>query len=58
MVYGSALAWDSATPLLAPLLSMTLFFHTVFERHFGDAWREVRRRMPRLAPFTTPGGKT
>ena len=64
MVYGSAIAWDSAlTLLLALLLTMTLFFHTVyeeslFERHFGDAWRDYRRRVPRLVPFTTPGGKS
>ena len=64
MVYGSALGWDSAlTLLLALLLTLTLFFHTVyeespFERHFGDAWRDDRRRVPRLVPFHTPGGKS
>jgi protein-S-isoprenylcysteine O-methyltransferase Ste14 len=62
MVYGSAIAWGSVlTLLLAPLLTMTLFFHTVyeellFEAHFGDAYRAYRRRVPRLVPFTRPGG--
>lgn len=61
MAYGSALAWNSSVTLvLALLLSLTLFFHTVyeeslFEGHFGAAWRDYRRRVPRLVPFAPHG---
>lgn len=62
MIYGSAIAWGSVlTLLLALLLTMTLSFHTIyeellFEAHFGDAYRDYRRRVPRLVPFVRPGG--
>lgn len=62
MLYGSAVAWASLLTVgLALLLSMTLYFHTVYEellleRHFGDAWREYRRRVPRLVPSIRTGG--
>src|SRR5262245_3526145 len=52
MLYGSALAWASLlTLLLALVFSLTLYFHTVFEellleQHFGEAWRDYRRRVP------------
>ena len=49
------------TLLLALFLSMALFFQTVqkqllFERHFGAAWLDYRRRVPRLVPFAPHGG--
>ena len=57
MVLGVALAWDSALTLsLALLLVVPFFFHTVyeealFERHFGEAYLDYERRVPRLVPF-------
>lgn len=56
-VTGSALTWNSVPLLLlAAGLSVTLHRHTLheealFERHFGDAYRQYRRRVPRLVPF-------
>lgn len=56
-IAGSALVWNSAlTLLLAALLVIPFWFHTVFEellfeQHFGDEFREYRRRVPRLVPF-------
>jgi len=61
MVLGAALAWDSAlTLLLAVLLAVPFFLHTVyeealFEQHFGDAYLDYQRRVPRLVPFARPG---
>ena len=61
MVLGAALAWDSAlTLLLALLLVVPFFFHTVyeealFERHFGEAYFDYQRRVPRLVPFARRG---
>jgi len=58
MLLGAALAWNSAlTLLLAALYTLPLFFHTVyeesmFERHFGEAYRAYELRVPRLVPFT------
>ena len=57
MVLGAALAWDSAlTLLLALLLVVPFFIHTVyeealFEPHFGEAYLDYQRRVPRLVPF-------
>lgn len=54
---GSALVWNLASLLLlAVALSVTLYGHTLHEEalfldHFGDAYREYRRRVPRLVPF-------
>lgn len=64
MLFGQALVWGSLlTLLLAVVLSVTLFFHTVyeellFEQHFGSAYRDYCRRVPRLVPFVPPGGAT
>jgi protein-S-isoprenylcysteine O-methyltransferase Ste14 len=61
MVLGAALAWDSALTLaLALALAVPFFFHTVyeealFERHFGEAYFDYERRVPRLVPFAPPG---
>lgn len=54
---GCALAFDSALTLaLAALFVLPLGMHTwveeqVLEGEFGDAWRDYRRRVPRLLPF-------
>jgi protein-S-isoprenylcysteine O-methyltransferase Ste14 len=59
--FGSAWVWNSAlTLLLALLLGVPLFLHTVyeehlFERHFGDAYFAYQGRVPRLVPFVRPG---
>ena len=56
-IAGAALLWNSAlTLLLAVFLAVPFFLHTVheealFERHFGDTYRDYRRRVPRLVPF-------
>jgi protein-S-isoprenylcysteine O-methyltransferase Ste14 len=61
LVTGAALAWDSAlTLLLAVLLVVPFFFHTVyeealFEQHFGEAYFDYERRTPRLVPFMRIG---
>ena len=52
---GSAMVWNSLlTLVLAVLFVVPLFFHTVyeeFEHHFGDAYFDYQRRVPRLVPF-------
>lgn len=56
MVTGAALAWRSGgTMVLAVALVVPFWFHTaieepLFEQHFGDAYREYQRRVPRLMP--------
>lgn len=55
-VAGCALAWNSALTLaLAALLVIPLVLHTaveeaLFVEHFGEPYREYRRRVPRLMP--------
>jgi protein-S-isoprenylcysteine O-methyltransferase Ste14 len=62
MVLGAALTWNSAlTLLLALLLAVPFFLHTVyeealFEQHFGAAYLDYQRRVPRLVPFLRRGG--
>ena len=64
MVLGAALAWDSTlTLLLALLLAVPFFIHTVyeealFEQHFGEAYRDYQRRVPRLMPFARWGRRS
>jgi len=61
--FGVALVWNSAlTLLLAALFAIPLFFHSVveediLERHFGAEYRDYRRRVPRLVPFTAALGR-
>jgi protein-S-isoprenylcysteine O-methyltransferase Ste14 len=54
---GAALVWGSGlTLLLAVMMAVPFFLHTVyeeamFEKHFGQAYFEYERRVPRLVPF-------
>jgi protein-S-isoprenylcysteine O-methyltransferase Ste14 len=56
-ILGSALTWNSTlTLILAALLAVPFFLHTVyeeslFEHHFGEAYFEYQKRVPRLVPF-------
>lgn len=60
LVAGGALATNGAlTLLLAALMAAPFFFHTVyeetlFEQHFGAAYFEYQRRVPRLLPWPRP----
>ena len=60
MLPGAALVWDSAiTLLLAALLLVPFHIQTrleepLLEAHFGEAYRDYRRRVPRLLPWPRP----
>ena len=62
MVLGATLAWDSALTsllslqLVAPFFIHTVYEETLFERHFGEAYRDYQRRVPRLVLFAWWGG--
>jgi protein-S-isoprenylcysteine O-methyltransferase Ste14 len=57
-IAGAGLVWNSGLTLaLAPVLAVPFFLHTVFEeamfeKHFGQAYFDYQRRVPRLVPFT------
>jgi protein-S-isoprenylcysteine O-methyltransferase Ste14 len=54
---GGALVWNSGLTLcLAGMMTIPFFLHTVFEeamfeKHFGKAYFDYERRVPRLVPF-------
>jgi protein-S-isoprenylcysteine O-methyltransferase Ste14 len=60
---GLALLWNSgATLLLAIGVVVPLFVHTLIEErlfaaHFGEAYADYRRRVPRLVPGWRSGGR-
>jgi len=60
VLVGAALVQNSGlTLLLAAAMAVPFFFHTVyeeslFEGHFGPAYFEYQRRVPRLLPWPRP----
>ncbi len=60
IVVGAALAWRSGGTLaLAAALALPFWLHTaveepMFVEHFGDAYRDYQRRVPRLVPGWRP----
>jgi protein-S-isoprenylcysteine O-methyltransferase Ste14 len=60
MLLGAALAWDSLLTLALAVLMVVPFAIQVrieeplLEAHFGEAYRDYRRRVPRLLPWPRP----
>ena len=56
LVIGLGLLWNQAltcaygVALLAPLWAHTVIEERLFAAHFGEAYAEYRRRVPRLVP--------
>jgi protein-S-isoprenylcysteine O-methyltransferase Ste14 len=56
LLLGAALVLDSLLTLgLSVLFVLPLWFHTaieepLMEQHFGEAWRDYAKRVPRLMP--------
>ncbi len=61
MLAGGALVGNNGVALLlAALMALPFFFHTVyeeamFEKHFGAPYFEYEQRVPRLLPWPRPG---
>jgi protein-S-isoprenylcysteine O-methyltransferase Ste14 len=64
MVLGAALVWDNvptlvlAALLVVPFVLQVRYEEPLLEAHFGEAYRDYRRRVPRLLPFARWGRTT